>query len=346
MEQKPNYFPNMNLVRYVLALSVLLDHYNDLAHHSVPFVIAYKAVGAFFAFSGFLNYPGYFRHATLRRYVGLRARRILPQYFFIILLCTFGLSAVSTLPLWEYLTHPGTWKYLAANSVFLTWLHPSLPGVFEGPQYVMSAVNGSLWTMKVEWCQFLSIPIVVWLTRRFRLSSRRTAVGIILLSMLYRFTFVRLYVSTGSEIYNILGRQIFGQMSFFYTGVLIYLCRDWFTRHLRVVFIASLCGYLLIDYIPYANIFITPIALSSLVLSISLYRRTPKFLSHRTNYSYYIYLFHFPLIQLSICLGINAMPTPVSLAFVVGATLLLSICADAIIRRLFPKPARKGASAT
>lgn len=324
--ETPRYFPNMNLMRYVMALGVLVAHYNTLAHHGIPFPISsYDCVGGFFALSGFLMYPSFAKAANVRTYVMHRAIRIMPPYVFTVLLCALGLSLISSLGAWEYFASTDFWRYLAANLTFLNWLHPSLPGVFEGPQYEISAVDGSLWTMKVEWCLYLSVPIVVWAIRRFNMKKFHAIVAIFIFSCIYRIIFTELYISSGKEIYNILGRQFFGQLAYFYCGMMIYFVRDWFYDHRISIFVIAFAAYLVTDFVAYGHIILSPIVLSAMFLSMSMWNVNAFRVGRKLNLSYSIYLLHFPVIQLSIYLGINDRPEWVSFGFVIVVTVALAL---------------------
>lgn len=324
---KKNYYPNMDLMRYVLALGVVVAHFNELAGHEVPFFISsFESVGAFFVLSGFLVYPSFEKHRSLRKYLSSRARRIMPSYLFIVLLCAFGLAAVSSLPVSHYFSSAGLWKYLAANVSFLNWLHPDLPGVFEGSQYLTPAVNGSLWTMKVEWSLYISVPVTVWFIARLKVSSRKTVIWIIVLSILYRQGLLWIFDRTGSNFILILSRQFFGQLSYFYFGVLVYFYLDRFKRNIYLWMGVGLLLYILYPNVPSGDIFIAPVAVGLIVMSVSLTEKTPGLLRHRRNISYEIYLFHFPLVQLLIYTGLNNLPVyysfPLLLLAVVGLSLL------------------------
>lgn len=316
----------MDLMRYILALGVVIDHYDILAGHSLWYVFtSYDCVGAFFALSGFLVYPSFEKKASLKKYLGGRARRILPPYFFIVLACAVGLAFVSSLTVGEYFASPGFWKYLASNILFLNWMQPDLPGVFDGAEFYMAAVNGSLWTMKVEWCLYFSVPIVVWFIRRYGLNRKKTVLAIIICSILYRWGLMALYESTGREVLEILSRQFFGQLAYFYCGVLIYFMKDEFERNLYKMMALGLVLYMLVALFPSINLFISPVGISVLVMSISLFKHTPGILRHRHNVSYEIYLFHFPLIQLLVLSGLNRLPVAASFSILITATIALAV---------------------
>ena len=137
-------------------------------------------VDAFFVISGFLIFMSYERTSSLRRYAIKRARRIYPAYLCIILLCAFGLFTLSGLPVDQYFS--ADWfKYLVANLTFLNFLAPSLPGVFENN--LLQAVNGALWTIKIEVMFYCSVPLIVWFAQRF--GRLPVLLGLFTLSSLY-----------------------------------------------------------------------------------------------------------------------------------------------------------------
>lgn len=316
----------MDIARYIMAIAVLIAHYNELAVHDIYFPLSsFEGVGGFFAISGFLMYPSFCRSKSTLQYIGDRAKRILPPYFFTVIFFALVLVFVSRYGALQYFTNTGFWKYLMANISFLNWLCPGLPGVFEGDMYFNSAVNGSLWTMKVEWCLYLSVPIVIWMVRRFNWKKESMAILIIVISCLYRFAFSFLYDYSEKEIYNILGRQVFGQLSYFYAGMYIYFIKDKFFLYRKYILIIGIAAYFTIDLIPYGDIFLAPVFIAAITMAFSMLRHTLSFLQHDNNLSYNIYLLHYPIIQLTIYTGINNLPEWQSLSLIFCSVLLLSL---------------------
>ncbi|MDE6547842.1 MAG: acyltransferase [Muribaculaceae bacterium] len=318
----------MDLMRYVLSIAVIIAHVDYLTGYSLYFPLSsFEAVGGFFAISGFLMYPNYVRHGDTLKYTRQRARRILPPYIFIVIACALGLSMTSNLPAFSYFQSEGVAAYLGANISFLNWLHPDLPGVFEGDSYVTQAVNGSLWTMKVEWCLYFSVPIFIWISSFFkRIPHHWMALLVILISIIYRQIFTYLYISTGNEIYDILRRQIFGQLAFFYAGMLIFFVKDFFIRNIWAILIVGILFKLLLPLASITlQIIIEPFAISAIILALSLLPYDIKRLRHRNNISYEMYLFHFPVIQLGIWFGICGFGKITFWAYVFIATSLLSL---------------------
>lgn len=322
----------MDWVRYFLATAVVVAHYNLLAGNTFPYPITSPtAVGIFFGLSGFLVYASYERCGyNIRRYVAGRARRILPPYLFVVLACAVLLSAVSSLPAREYFTSIGFWKYLFANVTFMNFLQPQLPGVFE--QSVMNAVNGSLWTIKVEWMLYLSIPLLGYVVHRFRWNTDYVVAFILLFSVAYGQFMMQWYLHTGNELYRILSYQFIGQMVYFYTGALMYRHLKWVSTHKAMLF-ALCCIVLAAAHLAKTAIapsvmlsmllrFIEPAASVCLALIICISRPVLGSLVQRLgNCSYEIYLFHFPIIQLMVLWAVPSSLNPIT-AFGLALTII------------------------
>ena len=288
---------NMNLVRYYMAFMVALSHFNHVFHteYFVP-TSSFNAVGGFFSLSGFLVYGSYCRYShetkSVWKYVQARAKRIFPPYMTIVLASAFLLCFLSTCTISEYFLSINWVKYLLANITFLNFLHPDLPGVFNG-----EAINGSLWTLKVEWALYLSIPAIIRLMVKMPHRNPHILITIGVLSICYRILFTYLYDATEREIYDILSRQFFGQLTYFYCGVAIRIYLDKFLKYRHAIAcVAVFC--LLISQIHYMIcIIFQPIAISSLALYFSIAIPTLKIGTRLPNISYSIYLFHMPIFQ-------------------------------------------------
>ena len=331
------FYPNMNLLRYLLSFGILINHFNVLGGHDVPYFIPHDRIGGFFILSGFLMYHSYAKLSDLKSFVTHRARRILPTYIFIVLLCALGGCLITTLPVWTYFADAGFWKYLLANLTFLNWLCPDLPGVFAGPEFILPSVNGSLWTMKVECLLDLSVPLFVLILAKTGWRREYLAVAIIIFSMVSRLCFSYLYETTGNNLYSILGRQFLTQMGFFYAGMLVYFLRDFVVRYKTDVIGIGLVLYVVGPFIPYGEIFIAPIAVSMLFLGVSMIGRTITAFIHVNCISYNIFLVHYPIIQLFVWLGLNEYPIWVSLGGIMLTTVVLALLTNQFIDRPFSK---------
>ncbi len=300
---KPNVVPyniptpnNMGVVRYVMAFSVLIAHFNFLNQTDLYWPISsYNAVGGFFAISGFLMAGSYLRRPSWKQYLLNRCRRILPPYWATVIFFALILYFISNSP--DYFSSSHFWKYLISNICFLNFIEPSLPGVFDGLQ--STAVNGSLWTMKVEWMLYLSMPFASLALCRCKKRPAAIIIAIYLVSAIYRSLFIWLYHNTGSEIYNILSRQFIGQLMFFYSGVMVYYYFDLFMRMRWWILPIGLLMIVTMHQYQMFQINIEPAVISFLTLWFCMVGRWGTWEGKKDNISYNIYLMHYPVCQLA-----------------------------------------------
>lgn len=189
---KRNY--NADFLRFFLALAVVLCHAFYLSQNQPDPVATYThdvinigaiAVSVFFAFSGYYVTMSLL-HKGSKGFIENRLSRLLPELWVVVLLTILVVGPIFTdLSLGEYLTSPGTWLYLL-NAVLVPWHF--LPGVFSNNTYG-GTVNGSLWTLPVEFLCYIYIFIVEKLKllskKRFKyvyLVSALTAIGVYLVA--------------------------------------------------------------------------------------------------------------------------------------------------------------------
>ena len=320
---------NLDIVRYYLSFAVLVAHFAELTGSSLYFpTSSYSAVGGFFMLSGFLVFYSYVRSKSLVQYFKRRAQRILPPYIAIVLLCAVGGVFITSLSAGEYFSASQFWQYLAANLTFANFLQPSLPGVFEGQTF--EAVNGSLWTMKVEVMLYLSIPIVAWILLR---SNKLAALIIIYVcSYLYKLWMGHLYLSTGEEIYRIMQRQVGGQLLFFYSGVALLLYFDYFQRHVRWLFPLALAVCIASKFVNYFEA-IEPLCIAIVIIGFAYNCRWFVWMRKYDNIAYDIYLFHYPIIQLVVYWGLPQVNIYLAFGVVLVMTIALSLVSWYLIER-------------
>lgn len=287
---------NMGMVRYILATAVFIAHYAGHTSTYLPFPItADMGVGGFFALSGFLIYGSYLKKRNPKAFIIARAIRIMPAYLFTVLFFAITFCCISSLGIFNYFTNPGFWKYLLANITFLNFIHPTLPGVFEG--LPIPAVNGSLWTMKVEWLLYLSVPMVALIIRKCKNKATLTFIIISILAIVYKICMSYLYLKTGKSIYYTLSVQVFSQFYYFYLGVMIYYWFDLFMKYRWPIMLLSVA----ILSIPISNIIYEsiaiPFALTTLVIGLSMTGKWATWEGKRDNVSYNMYLIHYPIVQ-------------------------------------------------
>ncbi len=159
---------SFNFLRLVCCLIVIYEHCVVLSGVNFPcYDLRGIAVKVFFILSGFWGTQSFLKSDSIKEYAIKRFKKILPQYWMVVLVCAVGLSAFSVLPLREYFCNSVFYKYLAANILTLNFIQPNLPDVFECLD-LNGSVNGSLWTIKIEIGFYILLPFIVFAVKSLR----------------------------------------------------------------------------------------------------------------------------------------------------------------------------------
>lgn len=291
---------NFDLLRLLLALTVCLVHAAELSGFSplaaLPEYLSSRiAVQAFFVVSGFLIVMSYERSSSLSSYTSKRIRRIYPAYVTVIFLAALGLVLVSRLSLTEYFSF--NWvKYLLANLTFLNFLQSTLPGVFEANR--MPAVNGALWTLKVEVMFYVSVPVLVYCLRR--VPRLPLLILVYVVSIGYAQLLLGASIRTENSFYEQLARQLPGQLCFFIAGAALFYYLPFFERHIKLFVTLATVVLLVHHWTPLP--WLQPAALAVIVLFFGLFLYAGN-IGKYGDFSYGVYILHFPLIQLLLNTG-------------------------------------------
>ncbi len=323
---------NFDLLRLLFAGTVFLVHvyvlsgYQQLSLLAAVFS-ASVAVKGFFVVSGFLIFMSFERSPSLFSYTGKRFKRIYPAYFAVVVLCAISLTGVTTKSPADYFS--SAWiKYIFANLSFLNFLHPTLPGVFENNR--IDAVNGALWTLKIEVMFYLSVPLFVYLFRRF--GKLPVIIIVYIISVSYAMILSWSATKTGSDFYLRLGRQLPGQLSYFIAGSFFYYYLPFFQRYVRFFLFSAIFVLTANKYLPLAVL--EPLALATVVIFFGLFLYLGNFGKYG-DFSYGIYILHFPIIQYFLWLGWPANQPWLFLFATATTTLMAAIAMWHLIEKRF-----------
>src|ERR1017187_873412 len=248
---------NLDCLRLILASIVVLFHVSALTNLPAFYILGrycspHFAVRSFFVISGLLIYRSYMRSSSVGSYLEKRVRRIYPAYFTTVVIAALALCLLSTLPPSQYFG-VGFWKYLGANLLFLNFLAPSLPGVFTSNS--ISAVDGALWTFKIEVVFYLFVPVMHYLCNKF--GTKRVMGTIFCLSCLWKYGFGLLAsihrshsassLDDSRSIYSQLEVQFPAQLVYFIAGVLLLLYFDKLKHHFPSIALITV-GLFVVDH--------------------------------------------------------------------------------------------------
>lgn len=285
-------------------MCIIMNHYDVLTGIDLPQLPRiFGGVGSFFTISGFLMFASYEKRRDRKRYFSRRARRILPPYLLIVVLAAVALSAVSSLTPAEYFASSHTWRYLLYNVLFLNFIEPTLPGVFD--DNIVHAVNGSLWTMKGEVVCYLLVPVVYGLLCRYRRHAR--AILLAIFTVCYAAYMV--LSAWDSAMITIIAKQM-RMFTFFFAGAIISMHMSQFRHWKWLLLIVAAVLVAFTFYNDWAWLALRPFTDSVLVIWFAITGRWGWWASRHDGLSYDMYLFHCPVIQTLVCTGVIASIGP------------------------------------
>lgn len=314
MDNKAAYLLGGTPARLLLSLIVVASHLGSLTglYRNKFLFDADFAVSCFFVLSGFAMMHSYGKLQTQvngwKAFYIQRFFRIMLPVWVLVALQVILLYAVSALPLSQYVNET-TGRYVLANASLLNFLQQSLPGVFDNNG--SAVVNGSLWTLKIEMCFYAAFPLL------FLLAKPKKIVWLWLLwtlSVAYRLLL--------HQSHPVMSYQLPGQLYFFISGMLLYhygwhqQCRKWILVVGWLWFIKNcIWGYQIIE---------TPLSFPLILLAFCHSLKPLDGLLRKHDYSFTVYLLHWPIIQVAVHLFFNDGQKVAGVLFVLSALLLSS----------------------
>jgi peptidoglycan/LPS O-acetylase OafA/YrhL len=290
---------NLDAVRLIAALGVLIGHGFDLRRGGsiilagIP--MSSMCVMVFFVISGWLITASWDRDPRPLHYLRNRVLRIFPALIAVVLATTLVLGpTATTLTTSAYFSDPLTWKYLG-NAALLT-RHASLPGVFTTNPYP-TVVNGSLWTLPIEFACYLAVPLVCLLPVRQRFIAV-SAIAVAAITAFYKIPLHVALLSSPAALWCML-------FAFFAAGaalraLAVILGHQRWLRVDMALFVIIAQAFLLAVQ-PGWGVIANWLALPYVVMSLSL-SSTPvlRRMSRFGDFSYGLYLWAYPVQQVVI----------------------------------------------
>ncbi len=323
---------NFDFLRFALASLVVFSHSFPLATGTEDYeplsvltgrqvTFGALAVDSFFVISGFLILHSW--HATPRVGAFLRKRvlRIYPAFLVAAALDAFIIAPAFSAGSWPPLDLGFVTRFVA-NALRLEAIAPG--ATFVGNP-AAGPVNGSLWTISYEfWC-YIGILVlgVCGLTKR-----RLFLTCGLLFFLVVSFVFVWRGLTPGGRLLG----QIFGYppfwarlLPFFLAGMVFYAWRE--RIELNAMGAAIAIGMLVVGAVtPFGMSVVLPLAAAYLIFWIA-FLPAPRLstFARRGDFSYGIYLFSFPILQ--IIVHYAAAPISPLLLFAVGWPVSIAVAA-------------------
>ncbi|MCT9809667.1 acyltransferase [Acidovorax sp. Be4] len=333
-----NYRKDVQMLRGIAVLLVVLFHINVFG-----FSNGFLGVDVFFVISGYLMALMYDPERKAEFFTK-RAKRLLPAYF-VTIMATLLLGVLVTIPSdFDQIAKQG-WFAIAFSSNIGFWLENSY---FDKAAFKPLL---HLWSLGVEIQFYLLVPVIFWFLKKTKLAGY---LFLTITSVALCFFVVGISPKTGFFLLPFrLWQFLFG------FGVAAYFSRERIAASDKSAWVGGLFLCVIL-YIPFFNVDGQAIGfwnghpgLVSLVIStataLTLLFGIPKVLQSNLlatllerlgNYSYSVYLAHFPVIVLFLYepfSGTNLKPSSLSQTiiiafFVVAASALLYTCVEARFR--------------
>ena len=205
---------NFDAMRLVAASAVILGHSlitTGAAQHPLFHTCAIAAVETFFIISGYLVTQSFVYSRSWARFVLARSLRIFPALLGCILLSALLLGpALTKLSLADYFRDQKLFQFVIYNSLLENDLFMSLPGVMFHPFKKGTIINGSLWTLALEFT-FYAIVLIFGVLRRLNGRSAAVLLALTLFSLTFHvlsgYTWFLSYFAAGMLMFFVRKRQ-------------------------------------------------------------------------------------------------------------------------------------------
>lgn len=333
---------NFGLIRLTLAITVFVTHFFmlngkgnwvTLGSGSSKTDIGTIAVAGFFGVSGYLLTPSALRHSP-KQYFRRRFLRIFPGYWlllfftsiWIILAIGFQNKQVTNSEKYDNVL---AMIYLTKN-LCLIQFEKHIVGLFS-PNPMPDLINGSLWSLFPEFVCYTILYFGIKICGRINVSNMKVSISLLIASLILGF-FLRFdgSVQLIESVFPGKTREFLSMLNVFQAflvGVCTFLIKKKFCLFLEKKSQKIAIFLLFIILVGHGSFYlIGSIFFTLLVISLGL-RSSQNSISRfciRTDLSYGIYLYHVPIIQLTL-LVTNFLPWPSFLLgiFTCSATIVL-----------------------
>ena len=332
---------NFDAARLFLAMTVVLGHlmwilpgdYGPLKafidHFDGP-----AAVDCFFVISGFLIFRSFRRSRRHFDYWSNRTCRIYPALVAIVVMTVASGAFITTVSPREYFC-PATLRYILFNLLFMSFKQNMLPGLFGNNE--VSYVNGALWTLKIEVMFYATVPFVAFFARKV-VRFEILASAIYVLSVLFKMVLHHLAVTGHVQVYENWSNQLPGQLSFFMAGGLLEYCSEGFRRHAGIYLVLAILGLILSKQLGVYAFY--PASLAVVVIYLCDVFPCLGSVSKYGDFSYGLYVSHFPIIQSFAALALFAGHPGLRAVIALLSCLLYAVLSWHLVEKWWLRPKR------
>lgn len=323
---------NVNIIKFFAAILVLLAHSYALAANAFdPLEIITSGavdfgnlgVAIFFFFSGYYITGSLYNNGC-KNFMKRRLKRIIPCLGVVVLVTVFVLGPLLTnLSLAEYFSNKGTYLYLI-NAIMIPY--HNLPGVFENNIYG-STVNGSLWTLIVEFGCYIFIYFVY----KFKLLNNKKFPYVFIMSLIGMICGYIVIEKLGVSILIAMIRPF----AMFIIGALMYLIKDkisiknWMS--VPLILLSVLCILIKSKFLIVISIYLFLIVIIKILCDNV--KQLPDKYSFLGEISYPLYLVAFPVQQTFVHFFGGSMNVALNFALSLAVSIVLAIILNFLIEK-------------
>jgi peptidoglycan/LPS O-acetylase OafA/YrhL len=295
---------NFTLLRLFAASLVIISHgfelptgitVRDWAYELTYRPFSWYAVDLFFVLSGYLIFRSWQRNPSASAFIQARFLRLFPGLFVMLVITIFTLGlCFSSLPFRAFMENIETFRYFI-GCLSIVFVKYNLPGVFTSNP--VSAVNGSLWTLRYELFCYVMVLISgklgLFSTRKLRRYSLLTA-ATMTIAALVSFDLAGLDSSNGrmGSIY-----EFVRLLACFQFGTLYAEFRDTVPLRLSICFALFLFTFAVIGTILFTFAAILTVTYATFWLAFVPQWSWLSFAQRGPDYSYGLYIYAFPVQQ-------------------------------------------------
>ncbi len=315
---------NFDTLRLFLAVLVFFGHWNILTNQNIDYIFFHMetyAVDMFFIVSGFLIFWSFDNDQNKKHFYIKRFFRIFPLYAFLIILQTLFFIGFSDGNGLEII------KYFLVNIFFLNFLAPAVGSTLSALE--VNAINGSLWTLKNEVIFYALVPFIFMLYKKY---------GVYFLWILYCLSVLYIFGVNYFGIEKLLV-QFPAQLRLFMVGIMLYVFFDKFkNKNIYFLAISSLILIVLFKDFEYFKYILYPFCVGFMMICLVYFVKNIKV---NFDFSYSLYIVHFPVIQLALYFEINPTNPIISFVVLFAVILVLSYFSEKYIEKRFIKIGRE-----
>ena len=332
---------NFNAIRLLAAFMVMSGHMAYLIGINRPILFEQEiqSLGCklFFIIGGYLITESIVRDDNLIRYIVKRLARIFPALVICIMFSVFVFGPIlSTLSFHDYFSNIGTYRYLKNIGLCIEYF---LPGVFQNNPYP-NAVNGSLWTLPIEFFMYFVIPAIYLILEKMGDGLKKyflfMIVSLVCTGQIYHLRYVpeARYVFYNTDVF-----QAMDLIPFYIIGMLYSICDIKKYLNIQYAFVmVFLFSCLHLGLV--ANLVISYILVPYIVLSFAL-EPCPKLYDVLKNFdiSYGIYLYSF-LVQQMVVYFMMLLGCELSFFRCLFISFIITVAIAMLSERFVEKPAQ------